>query len=295
MNQRGHADHDRSAAGFTALVETWLETLSSGNTRAGYRRDLDVYSVWMHASGRIPMKATTADIEAFRARCESDGAGVATVNRRLAALSSFYRHIGQAGSAPDPLAGAQRPASTTKSGTAQLSDRAAGAVWRAAADLGSKTAAVVGLVLLDGLKTNELLLIDIEHLFITRSAVTVNVARRQRGDRIVLDPRTAAVVRRHVADRGSGPLLLGDAPTRQSARLTRFGVDYLVKKVGSVAGLPSPLTINMLRRTHIVTVHASGVHVDDLRKAVGHASSRTTLRYLPDRTPSEPAPTIIGS
>jgi hypothetical protein len=40
---------------------------------------------------------------------------------------------------------------------------------------------------------------------------------------------------------------MGDNPTRRGSRLTRFGVDYLVKKVGQAAELSFPLTVNALR------------------------------------------------
>lgn len=253
MEQHSSRARTQARSSFDARVRAWLVTLPSANTRAAYQRDLSLYGAWMAAGGRTPMLATTAEIDEFRLHCEAVGAGAATVNRRLAALSSFYRHVSRGG--VNPVDRAARPSVPSTSETIQLDDDQADSVWHAAVDLGHKTATIVGLVLLDGLKTNELLLLDVDHLVVSRRGIDALVRRRDHRERVSLDSRTAGAVRRYLAGRADGPLLLGDNPTRQRARLTRFGVDYIVKRAGAHAGLAAPLTVNTLRSTRTSILH----------------------------------------
>ena len=57
---------------------------------------------------------------------------------------------------------------------------------------------------------------------------------------------------------GTGPLLLGDNPTRTPARLTRYGVDYLVRRAAERSGVSKPVTVNVLRNTRAITWSPGG-------------------------------------
>jgi site-specific recombinase XerD len=76
-------------------------------------------------------------------------------------------------------------------------------------------------------------------------------------------------------------LLLGESPTRQADRLTRFGADFLIKRAGSAAGIDEPMSSNTLRRSFVAQEHAAGTTLRDIRDRVGHRDVRTTMRHLP--------------
>ena len=186
---------------------------------------------WTSSTGVAPLAATSVHIEAFRIHCEAAGASPATVHRRLSALSSFYRHA--VGDEPNPVEGTARPAAAA-SATERLAPVEAALVWAAACHLGPKTAAVVGLIMHDGMKSGEVLPLDVTDVRFGGGPAVVSLASAPR----TVDRRTSAPLRRYVGARRAGPLFLGDNPTRQPARLTRFGVDYLVaKRAGVAAGL----------------------------------------------------------
>ncbi|MFT3853690.1 MAG: site-specific integrase [Ilumatobacteraceae bacterium] len=227
-----------------AALAAWLATMSSPNTQAAYRRDLQVYVAWTSQAGVAPLRATSVQIDAFRIHCETTGSSPATVHRRMSALSSFFRHA--TGDGPNPVDGAARPDAPATTTAALTADEAA-RVWLAAGALGAKTAALVGLIMHDGLKASELLPLDVADVRFGRGTAVV-VLDREASVVLTVDPRTGAPLRRYVGARRHGPLFVGDNPTRQPTRLTRFGVDYLVKRAGATAGLPTPLTVNALRR-----------------------------------------------
>ena len=141
-------------------VQAWLASLQSDNTRAAYRRDLVVFLAWLQSVRVAPRKVTVTHVERFARHLDDQGSSDATVRRRMAAVASFYRHAGPAWSMANPATDADRPAAGPDAPAAVLTPAEAAAVWKAATELGSKTALVVGLVLLDGYKTHELLRFD---------------------------------------------------------------------------------------------------------------------------------------
>jgi integrase/recombinase XerD len=231
---------------FDRAVTAWLTSFSSVHTRAAYERDLAVFRTWC-SEQRIPaQQVTAAQMRRFGDACLGGGASAATVQRRLAAVSSFYRHAGTTMNPTNPAATTPRPVASPRAAV-RLSERQADDVWREALEQGPRTAVLIALVLLDGMKSHELLRLDAAHF---RSVDDEWQLRRPDAVATALHPRTSAALSAYLGSRRRGPLLMGENPTREPARLTRFGVDYLVKSVGRGAGLTAPLTVNVLRNTH---------------------------------------------
>lgn len=278
----------RSQAHYT-VVEAWLVTFPSASTRMAYQRDLALYIEWLASQGVHPFEATAQHFNDYRLHHERAAAGAATIQRRLASVSSFYRFaVARRHITYSPATGPRRPVETapppTTSTTETLSVRERSLLWSSATTLGPRSAALVGLLLFDGLKLFETLGLDVGD--VSRSArgprpggLTVSVRRRGNPVPIPLDSRTALAVHQVRRGRMSGPLFLGESITVGGARLTRFGADYLLKQVGAAAGLRSPLTANRLRSTHISEAlkHAD---LESVRDSVGHVDRRTTLRFL---------------
>ena len=67
---------------------------------------------------------------------------------------------------------------------------------------------------------------------------------------------------------------------REPGRLSRVGLDYLVKQVAHAAGLDQPVSGNTLRRRYVIVADANGTDLDEIRDNAGHADRRTTRRHL---------------
>ncbi|MBI5087662.1 MAG: site-specific integrase [Actinobacteria bacterium] len=259
-----------------AAIDGFLSTLTSANTRSAYRTDMAAFAAW-HAAyhsdqqpGRA-MRIELSSVELFRQHCRSSGVGEATVARRVSAVKGFLRHTSQLEPAsPAPVA----------SPTQGLDADERHAVLTALADHDMRTRLLVAMLLLDGLKLDEVLQLDTDHIS-GRPPATVTIVRHRQHHQHRLDTYTADVVRRHLRTRRHGPLLTSERGGTAEARLTRFGADYLLKKVGRSARLSAPLTANVLRRTHAETAHRDGESEDEIRHRMGHDDVRTTRRYLP--------------
>ena len=275
----------RSAAdrAFTELAGAWLYAHRSWNTRSAYEADLAWFAQWCRERGTAPLAATRTDVERVRDACESDGASPATVRRRLAALTSFFDYAQDAGATDaNPAEGVARPATAPASPTAHLGDADAGELLGAAAELGPKHAALVGLLMLDGLKLGEALATDAADL--SSPPPTLTLRRRGRSQTVELHATTAAALDAYLEGRDEGPLLLGGRANEPSrlTRLTRFGADHLLKRASARAGLETPVSANTLRRHFVSSAHRAGASLDEIRACLGHDDLRTTRRLLPE-------------
>lgn len=83
----------------------------SVHTRRAYFQDLAQYLRWLGAVGRSPIQVTKADLDTyvFFLRQQDPPPSAASLNRRLAALSSWYRYLVEEGMATrNPVVGVRR-------------------------------------------------------------------------------------------------------------------------------------------------------------------------------------------
>ena len=273
------------------LVDGWLATHSSPNTQTAYRRDIVGFLDWCAATGRQPLGVGPADIDAYRDRCLSDGAGAATVARRLSGIGSFFRFATRSGAAPgDPVEEVDRPVTPDPADSAVLDSDELAALVSSAQQIGAKAAALVALLGLDGLKLGETLAMDIDDASLGGGPASVIVTRRGDRTEVPISATTSDLLAAYIGGRRSGPLFLGDSPVRQDKgpnRLTRFGADFILKRVGSEAGIDKPVSASTLRRTYITEAHRAGRPMDDICWQVGHSEVRETARFV---RPASPRP-----
>jgi integrase/recombinase XerD len=271
---------DRSR--FDSLVAAWIGSQSSPNTRAAYRGDLDLFTSWWDEHRRrAPLSATPVDVERFEQACVDAGSSEATVARRVSALSSFFTFAAAQGAIPkSPVPGSRRPPATAFP-TADLDARQLADLIRSSERLGDRTALLVGLMLFDGLKLAEVLAADAEDVSFTLQGTQLALERRGDPLELLLDGRTATALTSYLDGRTEGPLLLGESPTRAPGRLTRFGADYMLKRISADAGLAQAVSANTLRRSYVANAFAGGASVESIRDQLGHTDVRTTRRHLP--------------
>jgi len=263
-------------------VEAWLESLASPNTRAAYRNDFGVFVAWCEARRVSPLQATVADAEQFRADLIALGARPGTANRRASAVHSFLRARGETQERDESAVG------HGTSSTALLSDDDRICLLGVLPEQSATAQVLIGLLLLDGLKLNEILDLDAADISGRLPRLDAEVTRDAAAALFTLHPTTSTFLHDHLGGRSAGPLLMGRG--NDMNRLSRFGADYLVKRAGRDAGLGAPLTTNVLRRAYVSHAHQAGDQVDEIRHRVGHHDIRTTRRLLPSGADSSGRP-----
>ena len=160
-----------------------------------------------------------------------------------------------------------------------LGDADSDALLAAADRIGTRSAALIRLLMLDGLKVGEVIRADASDVGGRPPRMKLSVHDRQLRT-IDLHADTASALRKYLGRRREGPLLLSERRGRPPGRLTRFGIDYLVKQIAREAGLGQAISGNTLRRRYVTAAHADGTALDAIQHNTGHAAQRTTRRYL---------------
>jgi len=265
-----------------STLEGWLNSLSSANTRAAYRGDLEAFEDWCVRQGEIPLTADTATLVAFQAAREAAGDSDSTIRRRWSAMSSFYDFaIERELRSVNPALGVDRPKvlAGDPSPTVRLSEETVATCRAVAAALDPRLDALVALLVCDGIKVTEALGLDVDDVS-GRAPTTITVRRRGVSQRIVLDDGTARALRRCIDRRRSGPVFVNERSSKSSAprRLTRFGADHLIRQLRT-DDAAEQITANALRRFYINSRQADGDRVDDVRDRAGLANARSVRRY----------------
>lgn len=257
------------------LTVAWLSGYGSANTRAAYGTDLRHFAAWCAEQRIEPLATDSADLADYRRDCEATGAARATVARRLSAVTSFRTFASGAGAA-EPYTDVDRPVVPSVSRPVGLADAEIRSLLRAADTIAGRSGALVRLLVLDGLRVSEAARADVRDLAGRPPRMRLQVGARA----ITLHPDTATVLAAYVGRRRSGPLLRGEVRGREGERLTRFGVDYLVRQVAREAGLDGRVSGQCLRSRYVLASYAAGSDVDTIRDHLGHRDARTTRRHL---------------
>lgn len=233
------------------------------------------------------------------------GAAASSVTRRLSALSSFYR-FAAAHDLTDgnPVHGVRRSAvDPDRTRTVGLiRDDARTLVAAAAADAdpspqAARSAALVRLLLHNGLRVDELVRADVTDLG-TRSGTgaaggrashrVLGIVRKGgRATTVALAPATVEVLEAYLQQRAAaagvdrarlaGPLLA----TRIGGRLTQKAVWELIRRLARAGEIDTwaELSPHSLRHTAITLPLDAGAAIRDVQDFAGHRDPRTTRRY----------------
>ncbi|MGH3219393.1 MAG: tyrosine-type recombinase/integrase, partial [Streptosporangiaceae bacterium] len=181
------------------LAAAWLTSLRSARTRRAYAGDLRAWLGWLADRGIDVLAATRVHVDMWAAGQQDQGAGPASVRRRLSALSSFYRYCAASDLAEViPTAGVARPAvDPDYTATIGLTREQARALVAAAdRDRGPqalRTAALIRLLLHNALRVDEACAADVGDLGADAGHRVLRVTRKGgRRTRIPLTPAAAA-------------------------------------------------------------------------------------------------------
>ena len=261
------------------LAAGWLLGYGSPHTRRAYARDL---TGWAHGGAALDVDPLTADrvhVDAWaRQLTEGQALAPATVSRRLAAVSAFYRWcVLEQHLIANPAVHVRRPevdpdASTTLGLTADQ----ARALLAGAADHSPRMLALVALLLVDGLRISEALNLDVDDVRDIDRGHRIVALRRKggRAARAALPPLVADAVDTYLAHRadGHGPLFL----TRTGARWQPGNAARALTALARRTGIPGAarITPHALRHAAITLALDAGVPLHEVQDFAGHRTRR---------------------
>jgi integrase/recombinase XerD len=267
-----------------------LERGLSRNTLEAYRSDLAQFGEFLGRRGLDPLEVAPIDLAAFISELAEGHDGrppvaPATLQRKIACLRSFYRHLRRDQIlAEDPTSELRPPRSPARLPNVLTRDEVARLL---AQPRGSDPAAQRDRALLEtmyacGLRASEAIGLELSELDLETGIL------RARGkgskERIVPIGSKAIVTLRGYLERGR-PALVGlrDEPhvfvNQRGAGLSRQGLYKIVQRHAKSAGLEDRMSPHTLRHTFATHLLAGGCDLRSLQEMLGHADIGTTQIY----------------
>ncbi len=273
---------------FLAALE--LERGLSRNTLEAYRSDLQQLGLFLARRDRDPLEVSPADLAAFVSELADGHDGKppvapATLQRKIACLRSFYRHLRREQIIDhDPTAELRPPRSRGRLPKVLSRDE----VNRLLAQpRGTSPAALRDRALLEtmyacGLRASEAITLELSEIDLEAGMLRA----RGKGSKERLVPigsKAIETLKAYLA--GGRPRLVGirDEPhvfvNLRGAGLSRQGLYRIVQTHARGAGLEQRMSPHTLRHTFATHLLAGGCDLRSLQEMLGHADIGTTQIY----------------
>jgi integrase/recombinase XerD len=273
---------------FLAYLE--FERGLSRNTLEAYRSDLLQFGDWLTRTGHDASTVGHAELSAFADEIAAgrDGkppAAPATLQRKIACLRSFYRHLRRTSVLTnDPTAYLRAPKQTRKLPQVLSRDEVAELLRQ---PRGTEPAALRDRALLEtmyacGLRASEAIGLEVGDIDI--EAGILRASGKGSKERLVPIGSAAASALTAYLQRGR-PRLVGDRwearlfVNQRGAGLTRQGLYKIVQRHAASAGLAAKMSPHTLRHTFATHLLAGGCDLRSLQEMLGHADIATTQLY----------------
>ena len=298
---RGHVSTIAAIANIPE-EDIWLAKQKSARTRRAYRQDVAHFMRTLAIASVAELRAADhkAVIAWERYLREVEGAASSTVRRRLAALSSLYKHLVRHGhAAKNPVAEVERPAINRDEGSTlafaktearKLLDAPPAETPKSKPHIaGLRDRAILSVGLQVGLRRAEIAALKVGDLHQNRGYDSLRVMRKGgRRDALAINPQTAARLRAYLDAAGhasdiDGPLfrpLKHNGKRRDERRgMDPDAIDRVVRKYAARLGLDRGYSAHSMRATFITTALENGAQLEDVQKAAGHRDPSTTKLY----------------
>lgn len=276
--------------------EVWLASQKSARTRRAYRQDVAHFmrTLGITSPEQLRQVDHRAVIAWERIMREGGGAAPSTVRRRLAALSSLFRHLVRHGTVTrNPVVDVTRPNINREEGsTLAFSKAQARRLLDAPTEdtlAGLRDRAILSVGLQVGLRRAEIANLKVGDLHQNRGFDALRLTRKGgRRDALAIHPQAAARIRAYLKRGGHDaehdaplfrPLRGNGKPHDPAGRLDPDTIDRLVRKYAAGIGLPRGYSAHSMRATFITTALENGAQLEDVQKAAGHRDPSTTKLY----------------
>ncbi|WP_180967415.1 tyrosine-type recombinase/integrase [Zhihengliuella halotolerans] len=288
------------------LINLWLGSYKSENSRKAYRRDLASFLRCLDAVRVDVLAVKRAHVDAWARQLEQDGASSATVARRLSAVSSFYNYAaGEDAIGGNPVARVKRPQiNADHSETRGLDVDQARSLFQAATADSPRSGALVALLLGQGLRIGEALSAmrsdygqDAGRRVLT---ITRKGGNRQRVELApmavaALDAYTGPTGQEVATGREDDALIFTTSTGKPWAHSEAYRTVQRLAKLALGEETGARITPHSLRHTYATLALDKGVQLHKVQDHLGHADPRTTRRYDRARGRLDGSGVVVGN
>jgi integrase/recombinase XerD len=267
-----------------------LERGLSRNTLEAYRSDLQQFGEFLARRGLDPLDVQTTDLSAFiselaKGSPERRAAAPATLQRKIACLRSFYRHLRReqildrdpASELHAPRSRARLPKVLSRDEVARLLEQPRGTSSAALRDR-----ALLETMYACGLRASEAIGLELSELDLQDGILRA----RGKGSKERIVPIGSKAIEALTAylERGRPPLVGIRTERRvfvnlRGGGLSRQGLYKIVRRHARSAGLERRMSPHTLRHTFATHLLSGGCDLRSLQEMLGHADIGTTQIY----------------
>ena len=272
---------------FLAYLE--IERGLSRNTLEAYRSDLLQFGAWLAERDLSALTAGHADLAEFLSTLAAgrDGrpAAATTIQRKVACLRSFYRHLRREELLDtDPTKDLRAPKRSQRLPQVLSRDEVAHLLSQPRGDDpgARRDRALLELMYACGLRASEA--IDLEVRDVDLEAGVLRARGKGSKERLVPVGARALGALREWLERGRPALVgLGEESrlfvNQRGGGLTRQGLYKIVQRHAKAAGLADRMSPHTLRHTFATHLLAGGCDLRSVQEMLGHADIATTQIY----------------
>jgi integrase/recombinase XerD len=267
-----------------------LERGLSRNTLEAYRSDLQQFAGFLERRGIDPLEVKKVDLMDFVSELATGGAGrapaaPATLQRKIACLRSFYRHLRREQIVDhDPAAELRAPRSRARLPNVLSRDEVARLLEqpRGTSPASLRDRALLETMYACGLRASEAIGLELSELDL--DAGILRAHGKGSKERIVPIGGKAIEALRAYLEHGR-PRLVGIRPERRvfvnlrGGGLSRQGLYKIVRRHARGAGLEQRMSPHTLRHTFATHLLSGGCDLRSLQEMLGHADIGTTQIY----------------
>ena len=273
---------------FLAYLE--LERGLSRNTLEAYRSDLIQFGAFLEREGTGALEVTPRQLTKFVTQLATGGpyrpaVAPATIQRKVACLRSFYRHLRREEIVDhDPTAQLRGPKRTQRLPTvlARAEVRRLLSQPRGTEPAALRDRALLEVMYACGLRASEA--VSLEVADVDLEAGVLRARGKGNKERLVPVGREAVRALRHYLVKGR-PKLVGERAedrlfvNHRGTGLTRQGLYKIVQRHAKAAGLEHKMSPHTLRHTFATHLLAGGCDLRAVQEMLGHADIATTQIY----------------
>jgi integrase/recombinase XerD len=283
--------------------EIWLGRRRSERTRRAYRSDVDDFTATLGIKTREELRKTNpAAVLAWLAAMEKREESPRTIRRRLAALSSLFKHLVAAQVVRvNPVREIERPPVDRAHGTTlAFSSKEARRILDTpdSSSLGGlRDRAILSVGFQVGLRRSEIASLCVRDFHTNSGYRSLRYFRKGNlALSVSINPQAVQRIEAYLSLAGhagddDGPLfrpIRGNQHQSDPCRhLASLEIDRILRKHARAAGLGRGYSAHSMRATFITTALANGANLEDVQRDVGHAEPSTTKLY--DRRGHDPA------
>mgnify|MGYP000527455974 FL=1 len=268
-----------------------IERGLAANSIAAYRRDLEKFGLFLN--GKDLREVTPELITAFESSLRELKLSVATVNRAVSTLRSFFKHLQQEHGLPDPTleistgkSNRRLPKALTISQILSMIE----AAYKASEPITLRDQAMLELLYSSGARVSELIGINMNDLskVLTDDGEITTLKLRGKGskERIVpLGSFAAKAIENYCVRVRPGLLAKNSKNTAalflnsRGTRISRQSAWQMVLDAAQAAGITDHVSPHVFRHSYATHLLDGGADIRVVQELLGHASVTTTQIY----------------